>query len=40
MSMLLTYLLLMFIVAGIVILVSVLAYNRRLDRIVRGEGYA
>lgn len=37
MSMLLTYLLLMFIAAGIVILVSVLAYNRRLDRIVRGE---
>ena len=37
MSMLITYLFIIFIVAGIVVLVSILAYNRRLDRIARGE---
>ena len=37
MSMLITYLFIIFVIAGIVILVSFLAYNRRLDRIARGE---
>lgn len=37
MSMLITYLFIIFVIAGIVVLVSFLAYNRRLDRIARGE---
>ncbi|MGN0425259.1 MAG: hypothetical protein ACI4FY_08080 [Acetatifactor sp.] len=37
MSILITYLFIIFVIAGIVVLVSFLAYNRRLDRIARGE---